>query len=70
MDRVTQALGRGVEEPVLSVAEGTSALLNLPVLLGAFRPPMSDHRVCCDTHLNGQGYFFAVSTPGKGGPGG
>jgi hypothetical protein len=37
--RVTQRLWRGVEEPVLSVAEGTSALLILPMLLGAFRPP-------------------------------
>ena len=27
MDRVTQRLWRGVEGPVLSVAEGTSALL-------------------------------------------
>ena len=30
MDRVTQRLWRGVEEPVPSVAEGTSAVLNLP----------------------------------------
>jgi hypothetical protein len=39
MDRVTQRLWRGVEEPVLSVAVGTSALLDLPKLLRAFRPP-------------------------------
>ncbi len=39
MDRVTQRLWRGVEEPVLSVAEGTLAVLILPMLLGAF-----DHR--------------------------
>jgi hypothetical protein len=31
MDRVTQRLGR--------VAEGPSAMLNLPMLLGAFQPP-------------------------------
>ena len=36
MDRVTPRLWRGVEEPVPSVAEGTSAVLNLPMLLGAF----------------------------------
>src|ERR1700753_1521534 len=30
MDRVTQRLWRGVEEPVLSVAEGTPAMLNYP----------------------------------------
>jgi hypothetical protein len=30
MDRVRQLLWRGVEEPVLSVAEGTSAGLHLP----------------------------------------
>jgi hypothetical protein len=34
---------RGVEEPVLSVAEGTSAMLILPMLFGAFQPP-SPHR--------------------------
>jgi hypothetical protein len=38
IDRVTQRLWRGVEEPVLSVAEGTSAVFILPMLLGAFRP--------------------------------
>jgi hypothetical protein len=32
MDRVTQRLWRGVEEPVLSVAEGTSAVLDSPML--------------------------------------
>jgi hypothetical protein len=36
--RVTQRLWRGVEEPVPNVAEGTSAVLPLPMLLGAFRP--------------------------------
>jgi hypothetical protein len=30
--RVIQSLWRGVEEPVLSVAEGTSAMLILPML--------------------------------------
>src|ERR1700733_2155373 len=28
----------------------TSAVLNLPMLLGAFRPPKPDNRICCDTH--------------------
>src|SRR5271163_2548911 len=41
--RVTQRLWRGVEEPVLRVAEGTPAVLILPMLLGAFQPP-SPHR--------------------------
>jgi hypothetical protein len=45
---VTQRLWRGVEEPVLSVAEGTSAVLILPMLLGAFRPPKPDNRICFD----------------------
>jgi hypothetical protein len=36
MDRVTQRLWRGVEEPVLSVAEGTSGVLNLPMLSQLF----------------------------------
>ena len=44
MDRVTQRLWRGVEEPVPSVAEGTWAVLNLPMLLGAFRPAKLDNR--------------------------
>jgi hypothetical protein len=39
IDRVIQRLWRGVEEPVLSVAEGTSAVLILPMLFGAFQPP-------------------------------
>jgi hypothetical protein len=39
IDRVTQRLGREVEERVLSVAEGISAVLILPMLLGAFQPP-------------------------------
>jgi hypothetical protein len=28
----------------------TSAVLILPMLLGAFRPPKPDIRTCCDTH--------------------
>src|ERR1700733_7786137 len=36
IDRVTQRLWRGVEEPVLSVAEGTPAVLTLPMLFGLF----------------------------------
>jgi hypothetical protein len=43
IDRVTQRLGRGVEEPVLSGAEGTPALLIYPMLLRAFQPP-SPHK--------------------------
>ena len=39
IDRVTQQLWRGVEEPVLSVAEGTSAVLVLLMLFEAFQPP-------------------------------
>ena len=39
IDCVTQCLWRGVEEPVLSVAEGTSALLISPMPFGAFQPP-------------------------------
>jgi hypothetical protein len=38
MDRLAQSLWRGVEELVPSVAEGTSAVFNLPMLLGAFQP--------------------------------
>ena len=26
-------------------------MLNLPMLLGAFRPPKPENRICCDTHL-------------------
>ena len=39
MDCVTQRLWRAVEEPVLSVAEGTPAVLILPMPFGAFRRP-------------------------------
>ena len=39
IDRLAQGLWRGVEEPVPSVAEGTSAVPILHMLLGAFRPP-------------------------------
>jgi hypothetical protein len=69
MDRVTKRLWRGVEEPVLSEAEGTSAVLNLPMLLGAFRPPKTDNRICCDTHLMVMGTSFLAlkssSIPGS-----
>ena len=51
IDRVTQRLWRGVEEPVLSVAEGTSAVLILSMQLGAFRPPKTDNKIRCDAHL-------------------
>jgi hypothetical protein len=37
--QVTVRLVRAVEEPVLSAAEGTPAVHNLPMLFGAFRPP-------------------------------
>ena len=40
---VTRRLWRGVEEPVPNVAEGTSTMVNLPMLLRAFQPP-SPHR--------------------------
>ena len=50
IDRVPQRLGRGVE--------GTSAMLISPMLLGAFRPPKSDSRICCDTHLMVTGTSF------------
>ena len=40
--RVTQRLWRGAEEPVLSVAEGTSAVLIFPILFGAFQLPSPD----------------------------
>jgi hypothetical protein len=36
--RVTQGVWRGVEEPVLSVAEGTSEMLIWSPLFGAFQP--------------------------------
>jgi hypothetical protein len=39
IDRLTEGFLRGVEEPVLSEVEGTSAELILPMLLGAFHPP-------------------------------
>ena len=51
MDRLTQSLWRGVEELVPSVAEGTSAVFNLPMLLGAPQPPKPDNRIYCDRHL-------------------
>ena len=42
MDRVTQRLWRGVEGP--------RRRFIYPLLLGAFRPPKPDNRICCDTH--------------------
>jgi hypothetical protein len=39
-------LGRGVEEPVPNVAEGTPAALLLPMLLGAFQPPKPEGSAC------------------------
>ena len=39
IDRVTQRLWRGVEEPVLSVAEGTSAVLIFTHIVRSFQPP-------------------------------
>ena len=50
MDRVTQRLWRGVEGP--------RRCLFLPMLLGAFRPPKPDNRICCDTHLMVTGTSF------------
>jgi hypothetical protein len=45
IDRVIQRLWRGVEEPVLSVAEGTPAVLISPMLFRAFQPPSRTERV-------------------------
>jgi hypothetical protein len=59
IDCVTQFLWRGAEEPVPNVAEGTSAVLILPVLFGAFRQPKPDNR-WCDTHLMVTGTSFHV----------
>ena len=36
----------------------TPAVLTLSVLLGAFRQPKPDNRICCDTHLIVTGNFF------------
>jgi hypothetical protein len=44
IDRVTQRLWRGVEEPVLSVAEGTSVVLNYPCCSGLFNHQLGDGR--------------------------
>jgi hypothetical protein len=72
IDRDTQRLWRGVEEPVLTVAEGTSAVLILPMLLGAFRPPKPDNRICCDRRIEIPAHnpFAAVKMTirGKGWP--
>jgi hypothetical protein len=53
-------LWRGVEEPVPSVAEGTSAVLIFPMLLGAFQPP-SPMTGYCDTHWMVTGTSFAAA---------
>jgi hypothetical protein len=58
--RVTDGLWRGVEEPVLSVAEGTPAMLILPMLFGAFPPPMPEVSVLLRYARDGH-----VSAPGK-----
>ena len=60
IDRVTQRLWRVAEEPVLSVAEGTSAVLIFPMLLGAFQPP-SPMTGYCDTHWMVTGTSFAAA---------
>jgi hypothetical protein len=66
---VSQRLWRGVEEPVLSVAEGTSAVLIFPMLFRAFRPPKPDSRICCDTHLTVTGHIFAKPPTSTENPG-
>ena len=43
IDHVTQCLWRVVEEPVLSGVEGTSAMLIVPTLFGAYQPPNPPH---------------------------
>jgi hypothetical protein len=57
-DCLIRRLWRGVEEPVLSGVEGTSAVLILPMLFGAFRPPKPDTRIYCDMHLMVTGTSF------------
>ena len=57
MDQVTQRFWRGVEGP-------------RRCLIYPCRSELFNHRgpttgLCWDTHLNGQGYFFAFSSPGK-----
>jgi hypothetical protein len=44
----------------------TSAVLVLPVLLGAFRPPKSNSKICCDTIWMVTGTSFHED---RGGPG-
>jgi hypothetical protein len=46
IDRLTQRLWRAVEEPVLSVAEGTPAVLILPMPFGALQPPRPGGTCC------------------------
>jgi hypothetical protein len=61
--RVTQRLWRGVEEPVPSVAEGTPAVLILPMQFRPFRPPKPENRICCVTHLMVRVHVFMHCHP-------
>ena len=61
MDRLTQSLWRGVEELVPSVAEGTSAVFNLPMLLGAFQPPKARRQGLPRHALDDHGYILSYT---------
>jgi hypothetical protein len=47
-----------VTQRLVARSRRTSAVLILPMLLGAFRPPKPDSRICCDTHLLVTGTSF------------
>ncbi len=51
---------RGVEEPVLSVAEGTPRMLILPMPFGAFQPPKPPYRILLRYPRAGHGYIFLM----------
>ena len=60
MDRVTQRLWHGVEEPVPSVAEGTSAVLNYPCCSELFNH-RSRQQDLLRYALDGHGYIFSCT---------
>jgi hypothetical protein len=47
-----------VIQPLVARSRRTSAVLVLPMLLGAFRLLKPDNRICCDTHLMVTGIVF------------
>jgi hypothetical protein len=61
MDRVTQPLWRGVEEPVLSVAEGTSAVLNLSHAARSSSTTKARQQDLLEYALDGHGYVFSCT---------